>query len=66
MNKTTDKITIYSEDGDPEYSAQMEISLDGTKPDCPVTFWMGGNAFFSMGNHEVARFCELLKEMELE
>jgi hypothetical protein len=66
MTKIHDKITVYSEDGDTDYPAQIQITLDGTKPDCPVTFWAEEKAFFSMGNDEIERFCEMLKEMKLE
>lgn len=61
MTTITDAITIISEYGDPKHPCGIEIKQDGSTPDCPVTFWMGGTPVFSMGTEEIDAFCKALQ-----
>lgn len=58
------KITVYSELGDPSKPSFVEISMDGSKPDCPITFRHDGNDFFSMGAEEISDFVEALQSLD--
>lgn len=64
MTTITEKILIYSEDGDPAHPSEIAVTMDGTKPDCPITFWRDGKAFFSLGAGEVAEFCEQIQKLD--
>lgn len=64
MTTILEKITIYSENGDRDYPATLEISMNGKKPDCPVTFWWDGKPVFSLGADEIHQFCEELEKMD--
>ena len=60
MTTITDKITLYSEDGARDHPASLEITMDGSQQDCPVTFWQNGVSVFSMGNDEIPAFIKAL------
>jgi hypothetical protein len=64
MNTITEKITIYSEDGEKSHPSEITLIMDGKQPDCPVTFWADGKPVFSMGCHEIEEFCEQLKTLD--
>jgi hypothetical protein len=64
MTTITEKITVCSEDGDNDYPCTLEIRMDGSKPTCPVTFYMEDKPVFSMASDEIPAFCEALKRME--
>jgi hypothetical protein len=64
MTTITYKVTIYSEDGDENHPASLELTLDGTQRDCPVTFWKDGKAVFSMGNDEIPAFIKALSLLD--
>ena len=64
MTTITEKITVCSEDGDREYPSTMEIRMDGSKPECPVTFWMDKTPVFSMAADEIPAFCKALSALD--
>lgn len=64
MTIITDKLTVYSEDGDRNHPAILEITMDGTQPTCPVTFWQDDKAVFSMGNDEIPAFIKALSSFD--
>ena len=64
MTTITERITVCSEDGDPEYPSTMEIRMDGSKPECPVTFWMDETPVFSMASDEMPAFCKALSALD--
>lgn len=64
MTTITERLTIHSEDGDRNYPASLEITMDGTQQDCPVTFWQDDKAVFSMGNDEIPAFIKALSSVD--
>ena len=64
MTTITETITICSEDGDRDYPSSIQIKLDGTQPNCPVTFWKDEVAVFSMAADEIPAFCSALSAMD--
>ena len=58
------EISVFSELGDPSKPSIMEISMDGSKPDCPITFCHGGKPFFSMGAEEIGDFVDALQSLD--
>jgi len=60
MNTITHKVTVYSEDGNQSHPASLELVLDDTQQDCPVSFWQDEKAVFSMGNDEIPAFIKAL------
>jgi hypothetical protein len=63
MKVIIEKITIYSDNGDKLYPCEIEIKMDGSKPDCPITLMKDKKPLFSMGSDEVDEFCKALKAM---
>ena len=63
MNTMIEQIRIFSESGDRQYPNELVAEIDGTKPDCPITFYCGGHPVFSLGCHEVAEFCEEITKL---
>jgi len=59
----TERLTVYSEDGDKNYPNTLDITMDGTQQTCPVTFWQGDKAVFSMGNDEIPAFIKALSSL---
>ena len=64
MKTQTSKITIHSELGRQDQPSIIELSMDGSKPDCPITFWYYGNPFFSMGAEEISDFVDALQSLD--
>lgn len=64
MKKQVTKITIHSELGCANHPTMIEISMDGSQPDCPITFWHDGEPFFSMGSEEISDFIEALQSLD--
>jgi hypothetical protein len=64
MTTITEKITIHSEDGEKSHPSEITLTMDGSQPDCPVTFWADGKPVFSLGSHEIAEFCEQLQTLD--
>jgi hypothetical protein len=64
MTIITEIITVYSDDGDREYPSAMKIRMDGSKPECPVTFWMDKTPVFSMAAAEIPEFCKALSALD--
>lgn len=60
MTTATEKITVYSDDGDRDHPASIEIIMDTTQQACPITFWQDEKAVFSMGNDELPTFIKAL------
>jgi hypothetical protein len=65
MTTITDKITIYSEEGDRNCSATIEARMDSGKPECHVTLYVDDKPVFSMGNDEIDDFCKALQSMSV-
>jgi hypothetical protein len=65
MTNIIEQITIYSENGNKEYPSSLRIKMDGTKPDCPITFYAAGNPVFSLGMHELGEFIEELQKLDI-
>lgn len=63
MTTNTEQIRIYSENGDSQYPNELVAEMDGTKPDCPITFYSRGIPIFSLGSDEVAEFCEEISKL---
>ena len=58
---------FHSTEGDPKHSGDLTVRLDGSKPECPITFYdRKDRPVFSMGNDEVPEFCELLKTFHIQ
>ncbi len=66
MTYSVGKIVIESNFGDRDYSSEIEVSSDTSKPHVPVTFWRDGKALFSMGMDEIEEFCEALKKLIID
>jgi len=64
MNTITERIIVYSEDGDRNYPDSLEITMDDTQQACPVTFWQGDKAVFSMANEEIPAFIKALSSLD--
>jgi hypothetical protein len=64
MTTITEIMTICSEEGDSDYPSSLQIKLDGTQPNCPVTFWADGVAVFSMASDEIPGFCKALSALD--
>lgn len=65
MTTIIKKITVYSEDGDMAYPNSLEIQMDGTQPNCRVTFCDGdGKPVFSMAAEEIRAFITQLAKMD--
>jgi hypothetical protein len=64
MTTIIEKITVCSEDGDSEFPALLEMTMDGSKPTCPVTFWFDKKPVFSMAVHEIEEFCKELSRLD--
>jgi hypothetical protein len=56
---------VLSEYGDRHLSSTLEIQMDGSQQECPVTFYANDVPVFSMGNDEIEAFCEALKKFQL-
>lgn len=63
MTSITHEIHVYSENGDPEHPGDMRLSMNGSNPDCPITFFRDGKPVFSLGADEVDDFCKLLQSL---
>lgn len=64
MTKNLIEIEILSEDGDDSHPATLTLRLDGSKPDCPITFYSDGKAVFSLGNDEISEFVAALESLD--
>jgi hypothetical protein len=64
MTTNIEQITIYSEFGDQAHPHEITISMDGSKPETPITFWRDGQPVFSMGSDEIHEFCQQLQKMD--
>ena len=66
MTTITEKIIISSEDGDREYPSTLDVRMDGTQINCPVTFYSSrtGKPVFSMASDEIPAFCKALSAMD--
>lgn len=64
MTLITEKITVHSDDGDSNYPCTLDLRMDGTQMDCPVTFYQEGKPVFSMGAAEIPAFCDALRAMD--
>jgi hypothetical protein len=60
MKTNTNQISIFSENGDNQYPNEIVAEIDGTKHNCPITFYSDGIAIFSLGSGELEEFCDLL------
>jgi hypothetical protein len=67
MHIITEKIIISSEDGDSDYPSTLDVRIDCTQPNCPVSFYssMTGKPIFSMAADEIPAFCAALRTMDL-
>ena len=63
MTASIEQVKIYSESGDGKYPNDLVAKMDGSQPDCPITFYSGGVPVFSLGADEVAEFCEELSKL---
>ena len=57
------KIMLHSEHGDRDHPGLIEMTMDGSKPDCPITLWRDGKAIFSMGCDEIHEFTAALESL---
>lgn len=64
MTRTIEKLTVISEFGDRQHPSDLGISMDGSQPDCPITFWQDGKAVFSMGADEIGEFKAALDRLD--
>jgi hypothetical protein len=64
MHIITEKITISSEDGDRNYPCTLELRMDGTQMDCPITFYQDGKPVFSLAAAEIPAFCDALRTLD--
>ena len=55
---------INSEDGDSKYPSTIILKLDGSKRECPVTFWVDDKPVFSLAADEIQAFCRALSAMD--
>jgi hypothetical protein len=64
MTTITEKIRIYSEDGDKEHPSEIIVTMNGSKPDCPITFWHDDKPIFSLGGCELDEFIEEIRKLD--
>ncbi len=60
----TKKITVHSDDGDRDYPGTLDICMDATQMDCPVTFYSDEKPVFSLAAAEIPAFCDALRAMD--
>jgi hypothetical protein len=65
MHIITEKIIISSENGDRNYPSTLDLRMDATQMDCPVTFYHDEKPVFSMASDEIPSFCAALRTMDL-
>jgi hypothetical protein len=63
MKTNTNQIRILSENGDNQYPNEIVAEIDGTKRNCPITFYSDGIAIFSLGSGELEEFCGELSKL---
>ena len=64
MTGTITQTEINSEDGDSKYPSTIILKLDGSKRECPVTFWVDDKPVFSLAADEIPAFCRALSAMD--
>jgi hypothetical protein len=64
MTTITEKIIVHSNDGDSDYPCTLDIRMDATQMDCPVTFYQEEKPVFSMAAAEIPAFCAALSAMD--
>ena len=64
MNAIITKTEINSEDGDSQYPSSITLKMDGSKRECPVTFWVDDKPVFSLAADEIPAFCRALSAMD--
>jgi len=67
MEKIINAIELHSDASNTEVPTRITIELDGTTPECPVTFRdaASGQAFFIMTNDEIPDFITALEQFAL-
>ena len=63
MTTLTTRLDIHSETGDRECGNAITLDMDGSQPDCPVSFIVDGKPVFSLGSDEVHKFTEALESL---
>ena len=64
MTAIIEKFAVYSEYGNPEHPSLITVTMDGSKPDCPITFWSEDKPVFSMGSDEIDDFIKQLNAID--
>lgn len=63
MTTLTTRLDMHSENGDRKTNNAITLELDGSQPDCPISFIVNGKAAFSLGADEVDEFVAHLKSL---
>ena len=63
MTTLTTRLDIHSENGDRKTNNAITLEMDGSQPDCPVSFIVDGKPVFSLGSDEVEEFTNLLQAL---
>ena len=63
MTRLTTRLDIHSETGDCKTNNAVTLEMDGSQPDCPISFIIDGKPVFSLGADEVSQFAESLESL---
>ena len=66
MITITKEIEFHSDCKCSQTSSVMMAKMDGSQPECPVTFYVDDNAVFTMENCEISTFVDALKTLDCE
>ena len=63
MTKNITRMDLYSDNGQRDQGNDITLEMDGSKPDCPISFIVDGKPVFSLGADEVAEFTKALESL---
>ena len=63
MTTLTTRLDIHAENGDRKTNNTITLELDGSQPDCPISFIIDGKPVFSLGADEVDEFTTHLQSL---
>ena len=63
MTTLTTRLDIHSETGDRKTNNAITLEMDGSQPDCPISFIVDGKPVFSLGADEAEEFSTRLLDL---
>lgn len=54
---------LYSENGKRDQGHAITLEMDGSEPDCPISFVFDGKPVFSLGADEVDEFTKAIESL---